>query len=427
MARKTSATYANCRTNRSSALAFAERVLAAIEAGGIDATPVLPARNQAQPPPQPATTIDEMSHAEMDLFQRQQRNLNDQGRSVFCGQKGPTPSMSRPQDDHPRAYLSNQPNTQCLALARRTNTSLANRQTVICGQKGLTLSKASTSHGVTDHTEPESHKRPKTKMAKLSVGIAAKKALDLNESSDTDSSGEEEIELKGVSRDAPENACYEEKPDGQSSRDSPQADESIGNQCQGFPKNVSFTAQRVPSPPLKGSSTGHHRGGKSLNRMNPAEILQEQAISTLKREKKNLQGMVQSKDDEIKELRRQLANRSDPKDLVRSAIAANRQSYSAALASKDLEINHLKSDLRRAQDRAKEMNRAELMQKRVIAELEKQYQAERARVDEEHVSKVSALREHASKVSALRESYEAKYMALQAQMDLIRGFQQKSI
>ena len=366
MARKTSASYANCRTNRSSALAFAERVLAAIEAGGIDATPVLPARNQAQPPPQPATTIDEMSHAEMDLFQRQQRNLNDQGRSVFCGQKGPTPSVPRPRVDHPRANLSDQPNTQCLAVARRTNTSSANRQMVICGQKGLTLSKASTSHGATDHTEPESHKRPKPKMAKLSIGCAAKKALDLNESSDTDSSSdEEEIELKEVSRDAPENACYEKKPDVQSSRDSPQADESIGNQ--------------------------------------------------------------QSKDDEIKELRRQLADRSDPKDLVRSAIAANRQSYSAALASKDLEINHLKSDLRRAQDRAKEMNRAELMQKRVIAELEKQYQAERARVDEEHVSKVSALREHASKVSALRESYEAKYMALQAQMDLIRGFQQKSI
>ena len=119
----------------------------------------------------------------------------------------------------------------------------------------------------------------------------------------------------------------------------------------------------------------------------------------MKQEKKNLQDMVQSKDDEIKELRRQLANRSNPKDLVRSAIAANRQSYSAALASKDLEINHLKSDLRRARDRA--------------AELKEQCQAERARVDEEH----------ASKLNALRESYEAKYTALQAQVDLIRGFQ----
>jgi len=53
VARKTSASYANRRTNRNSALDFAERVLAAIEAGGIDATPVFPARNQPQPSPQP--------------------------------------------------------------------------------------------------------------------------------------------------------------------------------------------------------------------------------------------------------------------------------------------------------------------------------------------------------------------------------------
>lgn len=283
-------------------------------------------------------------------------------------------------------------------------------------RSGDAASQPLTSHGATD-TESESQKCSKPK---LSVGCAAKKALALNESSDTDSSSdEEEIQLKEVSHDFPENTRSKETDDGpqyksdsrQSSQGSPRADKSIGKKYQEPPKNDGSTSQDIRDP------RRYHRGGKGLDQMSSDNYLLEQAISTLEKEKKNLQDMLQSKDDEIKELRRQMAKRSDPKDLVRSAIAANKQSHNAALASKDLEIDYLKSDLRRAQERAKEMNRVELMQVQVIAELKEQHQAERTRVDEEH----------AGKLNALRESYEAKYLALQAQMDLIRGFQQKSI
>jgi len=500
VAQRTSVSYANCRTNRSSALEFAERVLAAFAEGGIDATPIHPARDQPQTSPQPKISANaavfpsgqyqKMNHAEMDPFQRQQRN----------GQKDPASSMPQPRDNHPRTHLAHQTrqavdnayratmlkailslfkdhaeseavkeswakllekelyltaesiesycdNSTLFRRIReatpRVNEKLhakeTSRQTTSFVDRGSTRANAvqhsqpiqedsvgrrsgdaasqpSTSHGATD-TESESQKCLKPK---LSVGCAAKKALALNESSDSDSSSdEEEIQLKEVSHDFPENTRSKETDDGpqyksdsrQSSQGSPRADKSIGKKYQEPPKNDGSTSQDIRDP------RRYHRGGKGLDQMSSDNYLLEQAISTLEQEKKNLQDMLQSKDDEIKELRRQMAKRSDPKDLVRSAIAANKQSHNAALASKDLEIDYLKSDLRRAQERAKEMNRVELMQVQVIAELKEQHQAERTRVDEEH----------AGKLNALRESYEAKYLALQAQMDLIRGFQQKSI
>ena len=237
---------------------------------------------------------------------------------------------------------------------------------------------APTSYYATD-TESESEMCPKPK---LSVGCAAKEALALNESSDSDSN-EEGMELK-----------------------------SVGKNC------------RENTSPVIHETRRNHRGGTSCDRTiqqtlsdSDKNLLELATISTLKQENKKLQDAVQSKDDEIKELRRQMATLSDPKDLVRDAIAANKESYNAALASKDLEINYLKSDLGRAQDRVNVLNRLELTQIKVIAELREQHQAERTQADEEH----------AGKLNALRESYEAKYIALQAQLDLIRGFQQKSI
>ena len=74
LAQKTATVYANRRTNRSSALDFAELILAAVAEGCVDATTIQPARNQPQPPSQPEISATNANAA--SLPSRQDHEMN---------------------------------------------------------------------------------------------------------------------------------------------------------------------------------------------------------------------------------------------------------------------------------------------------------------------------------------------------------------
>ena len=93
LAQKTATVYANRRTNRSSALDFAELILAAVAEGRVDATTIQPARNQPQPPSQPKISStnanaaslpsrQDMNHAEMPQVNHHRTRLSYQPRQA---------------------------------------------------------------------------------------------------------------------------------------------------------------------------------------------------------------------------------------------------------------------------------------------------------------------------------------------------------